>query len=170
MRLTERQRIAAEKAKAIMDPDDYDALSEALSSAAAVSFWYTNRYGDLAEYKVEYVHSFFEIPKTDVWPGSVNLWSFHDEHKKKEQYNVERIFSVGIFDDIVRALVDMDRYRGYWFGVSLFPERVPWWREKPIEPLIKPPTLFPERVPWWREKPIEPLIKPPTLFPEGEKL
>ena len=119
MGLTERQRIAAKKAKSLMDPDDYDALAEARVSGAAVSFWYTNRYGDLAEYKVESVHSFFEIPKTGLWPGSVNLWSFHDEHGKKEQYNVERIFNVEMFGDIVHALIDIEKYRGFWFGGSL---------------------------------------------------
>ena len=119
MGLTERQRIAAKKAKLLMDPDDYDALAEARVSGATVSFWYTNRYGDLAEYKNESVHSFFEIPKTGLWPGSVNLWSFHDEHGKKEQYNVERIFNVVMFGDIVHALINIGKYRGFWFGGSL---------------------------------------------------
>lgn len=63
MRLAERQKLAAEHAKAIMPPVIYEALVAAMASSAAVGFLYTNRLGIKKEYWNEYPHSFFETPE-----------------------------------------------------------------------------------------------------------
>ena len=64
MRLTERQKIAAEKAKAIMPPSIYAVFAAAIAAGAAVNFIYTNRFGVKKTYWNEYPHSFFETPET----------------------------------------------------------------------------------------------------------
>ena len=176
MRLAERQKIAAQKAKLILAPDDYRELVWAMSSGDPVTFEYTNRFGDESEYHTEYVESFFELPKKGEWPGSVNVWSYHDDHEKKEQYNVERIQNVGIFGDLVRAVLNPVRYSGFWAGVSLFPAETKWWQEAPspsfLEALAKKSLLYPKgEAPFMPELlPEEPKedSKKSLLYPEGK--
>lgn len=187
MRLAERQKMAAEKAKAILSPEDYDALIQSAASAVSVFFEYTNRFGTEADYEHVFPLGFLHFPKTASWAETVNLWAWHEGHEKKEQYNVGRIRGVNSVMDIIRAICDPSRYRGFWSGVTLFLEEDRWWQkvtesisrtdvekflaagswEKVVERLsvFEKPHLFPKEKKFFEEyKEYLPSWKPIKLF------
>lgn len=124
MRRAERQKLAAQKAKAIMHPDIYTVISFAIASKTAISFVYTNRYGVRKGYIDERPHSFFETPRDEDWPGSVLLWSYHSTHEGREQYRVERISGAQRLISLMDAIIDPSTNADFWDGVSQFPESV----------------------------------------------
>ena len=118
MRLAERQKIAREKARAIMGDELFAVIYAAINSGAPVKFFYTDRYGVKKEYVGEYPLSFFETPQDADWPGSVLLWSWHELHSKKEQYRVERILSAKRIITLFDALLNPSTNAEFWAGVA----------------------------------------------------
>lgn len=116
MRLAERQKLAAEKAREILAPDDYDTLVIAMRDRLPVRFKYTDRYSRYSQYHTEYVDSFLEFPETGFFAGSVNVWSFHELHEKSEQYNCERILDVSRIITLLDALLDPSTNVEFWGG------------------------------------------------------
>ena len=116
MRLAERQKIAAEKAQAIMGAGIFGVISAAIVSGAAVNFIYTDRYGVKKLYIGEHPLSFFETSQDADWPGSVLLWSRHELHSKEEQYRVERISAARKIVTLIAALMDVSGNPGFWAG------------------------------------------------------
>ena len=116
MRLAERQKLAAEKAQELMAPKDYKTLALAIKDHKPVLFKYTDRFGTYAQYRANYVEGFVYFPKTDIWPGSVCVWSFHNLHGKKEQYRVERIEDVKFVITLLEALLDPSSCADFWAG------------------------------------------------------
>jgi len=107
---------AAAKAKELMSPEDYDALIQAIKNHQPVLFKYTNKDDRFAQYRKEYVSGFFAYPKTETWPGSVYAWSWHELHKKMEQYRVERIKDVKIIITLIEAMLDPSGQFAFWDG------------------------------------------------------
>ena len=116
MRLAERQRIAAEKAQELMTSEDYRTMVEAIRDHKPVLFKYTDRFGTYAQYRANYVEGFVYFPETNIWPGSVCVWSFHSPHNKKEQYRVERIEDVKFVITLLEALLDPSSCADFWAG------------------------------------------------------
>ncbi len=116
MRLAGRQKIAAEKAAAIMGAETFAAISAAMLSGAPLKLSYTDRYGVKKKYSGVHPLSFFETPQDADWPGSVLLWAWHELHSKKEQYRVERILSAKIFITLLDALLDPSTNAEFWAG------------------------------------------------------
>lgn len=116
MRRAEYIAQASEKAKVIMNEADYQTLVEAIENHRPVLFKYTNRFGVFQQYRMEYVSGFIEFPKSEVYEGSVNAWSWHELHSKMEQYRVERIKDVKIIITLIEALLDPSRHFVFWDG------------------------------------------------------
>ena len=119
MRLTERQALAAEKAKALMLPSDYTAIASAIANHTPILFKYTDRMGVYSQYRMEYPDSFIEFSAVSLWPESVCLWSFHQMHKKFEQYQVEKIKDVQRIVSLLEAMLAPSRYFDFWDGSML---------------------------------------------------
>ena len=117
MRLAERQKIAREKARAIMGADIFAVIDVAILSGAPLKLTYTDRYGVKKKYSGVHPLSFFETPQDADWPGSVLLWTWHELHSKKEQYRVERIFDVFRTITLLDALLNPSSNAEFWAGV-----------------------------------------------------
>lgn len=116
MRLAERQKLAEEKAKAVMPPALFQIFANAISSRSAVVFDYTDRFGVSSHREEIYPEGFLEFPGSGVSPGAVYAWAYHALHRKKEQYNVLRIAGAKRLITLLDALLDMSTNAEYWAG------------------------------------------------------
>ena len=125
MRRSERQKQAGEKAKKLMSPEDYATMKKAIEEHKPVIFKYTRADGFHGQYRMEYVHSFFEIPSSEIHEGSVNVWSLHRLHREKETYRVKRIKDVKIIISLIEAVIDPSRHFVFWDGSMTAIETTP---------------------------------------------
>lgn len=116
MRRAKYNQQASDKAKLLMSPADHAALVQAIAYHLPVLFKYTNRFGAFAQYRRQYIQSFLQFPRTEKWPGSVYVLSWHDLHGKKEQYRVERIKDVKIIITLIEALLNPSGNFVFWDG------------------------------------------------------
>lgn len=116
MRPTERQRLAQEKAAAVMPSALFQIFANAIRSRSAVVFDYTDRFGVSSHREEIYPEGFLEFPASDIFPGSVNVWAYHTLHRHKEQYNVLRIAGARRLITLIDALLDMATNAEYWSG------------------------------------------------------
>ncbi len=107
---------ASEKAKELMSTQDYETLVEAIENHKPVIFKYTNRFGVFQQYRKEYVSGFIEFPVSEIYEGSVCVWSWHELHSKMEQYRAERIKDVKIIITLIEALLDPSGQFTFWDG------------------------------------------------------
>ena len=116
---------AGEKAKELMSPEDYATMKKAIEEHKPVIFKYTRADGFYGQYRKEYVDSFFEIPPSEMYAGSVNVWSLHRLHRKNETYRVEKIKDVKIIISLIEAVIDPSRHFVFWDGSMTAIETTP---------------------------------------------
>lgn len=118
MKLAERQRLAEEKAKAVMPQALFELIFAAINSRSAIIFDYTDRFGVSSHREEIYPEGFLEFPGSAASPGAVYAWAYHTLHRHKEQYNVLRIAGARRLITLIDALLDMSTNAEYWSGVK----------------------------------------------------
>jgi hypothetical protein len=97
-------------------------MPAAVAKGAPVGFWYTNRFGTYAEYKLVFPIGDFVIPANTNNAGGAYLWAFHGVHGKKEQFNKARIGKMSFFRaaNIVDVLVAPSLGNDFFRGVPVW--------------------------------------------------
>ncbi len=117
MRREKYSQLARDEAQKILTPKDYATIIEAIETNTTITFDYIRTDTFKGRYHLVLPIEFFLAQ-------NIYLQAYHQLHDRNHTFKAWQITNVHHTGDIIRALLNMEKYRHWWDGTTLKPETI----------------------------------------------